>query len=1163
MISNRVKKRFNRVVAGLVSAAMTLTMVPDVWLPVHAEIVRDQIENAEIPDTSTINRNDTTDPMNGYEYTLYEFDGHKYAYVATALLWNEAKEVCEKWGGHLAYIESVEEDRFISSINKSDYVALGGWDEPAEGIWTWTDGSEFTYTNWSYGEPNNSASAQDHLFMYANGKWDDGYYYIKAPFICEWEENVQNSIGKISEYTVFSSNQNEDLTLNGWKSNFTGGIYSGRNFVCNLSEFYLDGKVDAAGTITANGWKINIPEKNENIEAIAMPDLEEAILAKAGEYTYYAESPSYIQDTNIINGSIMVSGDVTISGTNFEGDCYIIADRDITYNVNNLNTTGRLVLYSRNGNITVNGTNINIDGIMYAPKGKVSFNANETTVNGRIWADTVNFSGSIFNIKGSDSDLDLIGNGQDIDIPTEYSILSQGKSEYGYKQEFVEKEWSIGKDTTFGSTMIELVPNECYKNGFCYYKINKHLDSDFSFSARFTFSLDYTTSLADGLAFVIQTNDSKAGAFGEGIGYGNISPSLAIEFDNYRNAEPNGNHIGVMLNGVTNKHYAICDYEQLRTNGGVHDAWIEYDGNNKMLYVSAAQYDTEGQVRKPEKPMIAYPLDLNELFSGQEYVYFGLTAATGTCRASHKLHGVEFDPNPESLYYGNDISNEPTIEIIPSKKEVALNKEAYFKVSTTLDDKIKAVEYLLNGDKVSISDGKYVLDTSEAGTYTLTAKAVTNSGRTVTASASIEVIKSSKPVVDLTFDKESYAEGDDVIVTVIASDENGIAGVALEYDGKQVELDENNSYKIEKITAGEHTLVGVAWNAAGIVSSAGYTITIEPKTEQIITIEAITEKSEIYLGETARLTVNVNGGDGTEKIYVDVNGKQLSSDTNVYEYTPDSVGEYIFNVTVETASGASKTLSLSVNVVNKADIPEQDTSAPTVEVSLDKDIYYEGDDIIITVNAEDNVGVANIVVTVNEKEISPEESGKYIIKNAALGTYEIKATAYDAAGNSSWVSVSVPVNEKGSEPADKLTLEVNIDTSKVKVGEPFDINITANGGVGEKTISCTVNNESVAVENSKASYAPEQFGTYDIAVSAVDEAGSNITKRIKVTISESGADIEDDDENEYDEDCDYVNKYQPSPVVRVIPEQTAETEVKLTAEMIDMIEQLASPTAVY
>lgn len=281
---------------------------------------------------------------------------------------------------------------------------------------------------------------------------------------------------------------------------------------------------------------------------------------------------------------------------------------------------------------------------------------------------------------------------------------------------------------------------------------------------------------------------------------------------------------------------------------------------------------------------------------------------------------------------------------------------------------------------MTASDGKYTLDTAEEGTYKFEANAVTSSGKNISASATIEVVNSGKPIVDLIFDKDSYAEGDDVIVTVTATDETGIGGMALEYDGLQAELDENNSYTVKKITAGKHTIVGIAWNTAGAVSSAEYEITINPK---------------------------------------------------------------------------------------------------------------------------------------------------------------------------------------GSEPADELTLNAEIDTSKIKVGEPFDINITAKGGVGEKKISCTVNNESIPVIDSKASYTPEQFGTYDIAVSAVDEAGSNITKRIKVTISESGADIEDDDENEYDEDCDYVNKYQPSPVVRVIPEQTAETEVKLTAEMIDMIEQLASPTAVY
>lgn len=968
----KCKKRINRIIAGLVSAAMAFTMVPDVWLPVHAEIVSNQIKNADIG--TAADRNE----LDKYSYTKYEFNGNTYAFIENEMLWNEAREVCEKLGGHLAYINSEAEQEFITEITKNYYTALGGWDELSEGEWTWLDGSEMTFTNWRSGEPNNSYPHQNHLYINysGTGKWDDGYDNRMAPFVCEWEnDRSEHNVGILSGYTIFSSNINEDITLNGWKSSITGGIYSGRDFICNLSEFYLDGKADTVGTVTANGWKINIPEKNENIEAAAMPDLEEALLARAGEYTYYSESPSYIQDTNIINGSIMVAGDVIISGTNFEGDCYIIANGDIVYNVNSLNTTGRLVLYSRNGNITVNGTNININGIMYAPKGKVSFNANETTVNGRIWADNVNFSGSIFNIKGSEDDLDLIGD-TDIETPTEYSVLSQGESKYGYKHEFVENEWSLGKDTTFGPAMIELVPNEYNKSGFSYYRISKRLEDNFSFSARFTFSIDYTTSLADGLAFVIQTDDTLAGTIGKGIGYGNISPSLAVEFDDYRNNEPNGNHIGVMLNGNCDKHYAIYDYEELNNNGAVHDVWIEYDGVNKMLYVAAAQYDEKGNVNRPQQAMISYNIDLNELLAGQEYVYFGITSATGSSRASHKLHGVEFDPSPDSLYY----ADEPVIDITASSDKVNVGEEAYFTVNATHEDKIKDIGYTLNGMPVTASDGKYILDTAEEGTYTFEANAVTSSGKNISASATIEVVNSGKPIVDLIFDKDSYAEGDDVIVTVTATDETGIAGMALEYDGLQAELDENNSYTVKKITAGKHTIVGIAWNTAGAVSSAEYEITINPK---------------------------------------------------------------------------------------------------------------------------------------------------------------------------------------GSEPTDELTLNAEIDTSKIKVGEPFDINITAKGGVGEKKISCTVNNESIPVIDSKASYTPEQFGTYDIAVSAVDEAGSNITKRIKVTISESGADIEDDDENEYDEDCDYVNKYQPSPVVRVIPEQTAETEVKLTAEMIDMIEQLASPTAVY
>lgn len=48
MIGYSVKMKIKRIIASATAAAMTLTMVPDVWLPVHAEIVRDEIVNADI-----------------------------------------------------------------------------------------------------------------------------------------------------------------------------------------------------------------------------------------------------------------------------------------------------------------------------------------------------------------------------------------------------------------------------------------------------------------------------------------------------------------------------------------------------------------------------------------------------------------------------------------------------------------------------------------------------------------------------------------------------------------------------------------------------------------------------------------------------------------------------------------------------------------------------------------------------------------------------------------------------------------------------------------------------------------------------------------------------------------------------------------------------------
>ena len=212
-------------------------------------------------------------------------------------------------------------------------------------------------------------------------------------------------ISQNNDYAIFSGSNTNPLSLYGWKSNFTGNIYTGNSFNYGGSELYINGKVDAVGTVTANGWKTEITETNEGVSSIAMPDYDSAVNENAQPCEYFEESPAYIEDKTVVNSSIKVNGDVTISGTTFEGDCYIIAEGNITYNVESFNTTGRVFLYSQKGNITINGSQININGAMYAPKGNVTFNTYDTTVKGFICADSISFNGSIFNVSGANFDM--------------------------------------------------------------------------------------------------------------------------------------------------------------------------------------------------------------------------------------------------------------------------------------------------------------------------------------------------------------------------------------------------------------------------------------------------------------------------------------------------------------------------------------------------------------------------------------------------------------------------------------------------------------------------------------------------------------------------------------------------------------------------------------
>ena len=235
-------------------------------------------------------------------------------------------------------------------------------------------------------------------------------------------------------YAIFAASTTDDFTFQGWKSNITGDIYSGRDFLYQGSELYMEGYARTVGVVNPSGWITSMTGAEEGIEPVAIPDWSEAILAKAEVLQAIEPTVFESQDCIAANGYYYTEDDITISSATFTGDVVIVSKGNITYNVDSLTpgeeSEGRVLLYSEEGNITINGTEIEINGILYAPQGRVSINAYNTTINGRIVADKFSYSGSILNVISDPSDLQLVSNLPEVTVTASQTEVSLGDTAY-------------------------------------------------------------------------------------------------------------------------------------------------------------------------------------------------------------------------------------------------------------------------------------------------------------------------------------------------------------------------------------------------------------------------------------------------------------------------------------------------------------------------------------------------------------------------------------------------------------------------------------------------------------------------------------------------------------------------------------------------------------
>ena len=123
----------------------------------------------------------------GYGWEFNPDNEKCYKYVGENKNWQDGQKYCiaraQNPFGDLASAPDKKTNDFISSLNKNR-AHIGGFKNPG---WTWSDGSEWGFTSWGKGEPNNKGNKEDRLDTnwYGAGTWND-FPSRPLPFFCQY-----------------------------------------------------------------------------------------------------------------------------------------------------------------------------------------------------------------------------------------------------------------------------------------------------------------------------------------------------------------------------------------------------------------------------------------------------------------------------------------------------------------------------------------------------------------------------------------------------------------------------------------------------------------------------------------------------------------------------------------------------------------------------------------------------------------------------------------------------------------------------------------------------------------------------------------------------------------------------------------------------------------
>ena len=428
----------------------------------------------------------------------------------------------------------------------------------------------------------------------------------------------------------------------------------------------------------------------------------------------------------------------------------------------------------------------------------------------------------------------------------------------------------------------------------------------------------------------------------------------------------------------------------------------------------------------------------------------------------------------------------PTVNLSVNRTSASIGNEIIIKSSARDNAELVSFEVTLDGEKIDLIDGQYSFIADKAKDYTVQAIAKDRAGNETIRTSTIKVTEdTTKPTLSLNVNSSNVDYGDYIDISLIANDNVGIESLKLYVNDKEIKIDENNSARILADVVGNLVIKAEAIDKAGNITTRTRTIKVNIDTTKP-TINLNVSENEVTCGEYVNVSVSANDDKGLESLKLYANSKEIKIDKNGNaKILTDKVGDLVIEAIAIDKTGNKANEKVTVKVL------EKDIINPTINITSE-DKANLGEDVYVSVNAEDNVAVQELKVYV-DGVLTELDGNKIKLDTSSIKTIKIKAVAKDTSGNET-------IEEKEISVVDTINPIVSIETDKssYKEGESavFISSITDNGNIAK--VEAELNGKPVVLdEENKFKIDNLSVGTYTLSIKAYDESG-NVGENIKV-----------------------------------------------------------------